>query len=123
MPLVIRPMKASPTVALQLLTMPYVSRAVALASVTARHLAPAPRGAPKEGAVRGRRRPDPTGACAFPTVAAAAVHVKSFMAWPEESGGFSEDVKADKDKRAASCGFIVAADPYSKAVKLAPDTP
>jgi hypothetical protein len=38
--------KASHTVALQFLAMPYVSRTFALASVTPRHLSPAPRGAP-----------------------------------------------------------------------------
>src|SRR6516164_5709474 len=109
-----------PTAALQLLATPYVSRTFAPASATARHLAPAPRGAPKEGAVRGRRRPDPTGSCDFPTV--ATVHVKSFMTWPQESSGVSRGVKTFKDKRAASSGVIVATDPYSKSVKLAPGT-
>ena len=46
----------------------------------AQHLAPAPRGAPKKGAVRGRRRPDPTGSCEFPTI--ATVHVKPVIPWP-----------------------------------------
>jgi hypothetical protein len=45
--------------------------------------------------------------------------LNSVIPWPKEAGGFSRDVKTFKDKRAAPCGFIVAADPYSKAVKLA----
>ena len=95
-----------PTAALQLLGVACASATFALASVTARHLSPAPRGAPKEGAVRGRRRPDPTGACDLPTVAAALVNfMNSVIPWPERAGG-----------------FIVAADPYSKAVKLASGT-
>src|SRR5262249_11386019 len=96
-----------PAAALQLLATPYASATFALACGTAPHLSPAPRRAPKEGAVRGRRRPDPTGACDFPTVAAALVNfMNSVIPWLREASG-----------------FIVAADPYSKAVKLAPRRP
>jgi len=48
--------------------------------------------------------------------------LNSVIPWPKEAGGFSRDVKTFKDKRADSSGVIVATDPYSKSVKLAPGT-
>jgi hypothetical protein len=60
-------MKASPTVALQLLTMPYVPMT----------FAPASRTAPR---------------CASVPVAVTTVQVMTLHPSPEEAGGFSEDV-------------------------------